>query len=129
MGKCLGSRESKGMIRLKDARYLSPETIRNLNYSLESDVYAFGMILADLFQRFPPNNTPRSPKKSNDRVIEEALAGVQPDISSVKCPFALTLIRLSICTDPSERKSFPEISDAIESKLSSSADSLKCTLI
>mmetsp|Transcript_18367 Transcript_18367/g.34681 ORF Transcript_18367/g.34681 Transcript_18367/m.34681 type:complete len:196 (-) Transcript_18367:611-1198(-) len=115
-------REFKRQVALDGAKFLAPEVITSFESTLESDVYAYGVIISEMFQ----GSTSRArPLPTNEEYLRRALSGGGPDpsiTSRVKDGRALKIISGCIRKVPSERSSFAEMSEALEARSSQKAN-------
>jgi serine/threonine protein kinase len=106
------------------SRYLAPECyVRTINSA--SDVFAFGLILFELFAGRPPFPDNMS---LNQITVMIAVNNAGPKIPEFVLPFARTLIEKCWAVDPDDRPTFTEIVEwlaEIESKVSADVNSVK----
>eukprot|EP00471_Norrisiella_sphaerica_P003879 CAMPEP_0184479602 /NCGR_PEP_ID=MMETSP0113_2-20130426/1265_1 /TAXON_ID=91329 /ORGANISM="Norrisiella sphaerica, Strain BC52" /LENGTH=285 /DNA_ID=CAMNT_0026857723 /DNA_START=291 /DNA_END=1148 /DNA_ORIENTATION=- len=107
---------------LSELRYEAPEILLLRQRTRESDVYAYGMILLDLFE---PMKIRSTRKKTGVNYIEIAQSGKSPNTSFVKNVKARELIAQCIHVDP--RKRTPAINLVVEIEKAGTKE--KCTLI
>lgn len=85
--------------------YMAPELLKNKPFSKEVDVYAFGIVLWEIFSREVPWNA-MDPHEIRDRVVK----GERPEIPRFDVPEDIReLIQSSWAQDPKDRKPFEEI--------------------
>ena len=85
--------------------YMAPELLKNKPFSKEVDVYAFGIVLWEIFAREVPWNAmdPRD-------IITKVGSGERPEIPRYDCPdFIQSMISSCWSQNPSNRPSFKEV--------------------
>jgi serine/threonine protein kinase len=100
--------DRKGLVPSADVHYIAPECFDN-NYSEESDVFSFGMILYEIIVG--------EPARPRDRLfwnsVKRSTNGELPEIPEWVTPTARELIR-DCWKDPDDRPSFAEIVDHLQ---------------
>lgn len=97
----------------------APEILREEEFTQQSDIYAYGLILWELYTRRHPYSN-RGPPQFLYEIEDQILARERPPIPSDCPPEFERLIRACWANDPNERPSFPIIIDEIYSMIEKS---------
>ncbi|XP_026674758.1 tyrosine-protein kinase transmembrane receptor Ror-like [Ceratina calcarata] len=109
-----------GGSRLLPVRWMSPESVMYGRFTLESDVWSFGVVLWEVYsfgkQPYYGHN--------NEEVVKLIFQGIML-IPPEECPpFVCQLMRECWKTDPKDRIKFPEILESLERAKSVEQDTL-----
>jgi len=99
----------------RSIRWFAPELVLNpMNYTVNSDVYSFGITCYEIVSGQPPYHEYRT--DDVQELLERIMtSGYRPEIEELFAPEALlTLMRRCWHQDPAERPGFKDIVDALE---------------
>lgn len=88
--------------------YIAPEIWEEVNYSNEADVFAYAMILYEIYSNQKPFRNITMYK-----LAQAICKGIRPDTSDIEEPYK-DLIERCWSQEPSDRPTFDEIVDALE---------------
>ncbi|KAK8876085.1 hypothetical protein M9Y10_006271 [Tritrichomonas musculus] len=92
--------------------YMAPEILSGLPYTYKVDVFAYSILAYEIIA----NKSPIPKNQRQKTFIATILKGKRPDITEIDDPDKVEFLQKCWSENPSERPSFPEIVDLLESE-------------